>query len=359
MDNIFWIAIVAWLVLLAQGLFLGGLSLRKLSYERSFSKATAYEGETIEMIEVISNRKIFPVPWLRVESRIPRELAIVGQREEGDVAGELYHRSPFTLSPYQKITRRHKILCTHRGFYTASSATITSGDLFNLNTNARGVDTRCTVAVYPAPVDVDDVPLPSLKYQGELVVRRYILPDTFLYGGIRDYVVGDPMKSVHWGASAATGSLKVKQHDYTASPKLLILLNVQPKEDVWGDISKDDAPYIEYGIRVAASLAEKLIENGIEVGFATNGRAAHGVEETVFVAPAATYEHHQALLDTMARMEVVRQRSFHMFMDELPTFKEYDVLIMSCYRSELIESAAADMAARGNSVGYFMLKEGA
>jgi len=56
-------------------------------------------------------------------------------------------------------------------------------------------------------------------------------------------------------------------------------------------------------------------------------------------------------------MTIYRQRSFHQFLADLPPFKETDVLIITCYRSELIDEAADTLRARGNSVGYHLLRE--
>ena len=44
--------------------------LSRVSLERSFDTMHANFGQSIHMIEKISNRKLLPVPWLKVESRI-------------------------------------------------------------------------------------------------------------------------------------------------------------------------------------------------------------------------------------------------------------------------------------------------
>ncbi|MBQ4638317.1 MAG: DUF58 domain-containing protein [Clostridia bacterium] len=357
MTNILWIALLVAVMVLIQSLLLSKLALKNVSYTRTFSKTKLYEGEELEMIEVISNRKLLPVPWIRVETRLPRELRIVGNDNQYDIQGDMYHRSAFTLAPYQQITRRHRVKVLKRGYYSASTASLTSGDLFGMSNCSKQVELDLFVTCYPAPVPVEDIPLPSLKWQGELVVKRYIMPDVFLYGGIRDYTIGDPIKTVHWGATASTGVLKVKQNDYTAQPRLLIALNVQPTESVWGEVSPSDMPDIERGIALASSLAAYLLENGLEVGFATNGRYK-STEDTVYIEPANSYEQGQLLLDCFAKLQVYRQRSFHQFLESLPNFRECDVLVITCYVNKEIEDAAADIRSKGNSVGYYMLRSG-
>ena len=354
MGSVLWILLCTGIVILVQARLFSKQAFRGVSYERYFTKSKLYEGEEMELVEVIANRKLLPIPWIRIEARMPRQLQLTDLSDELEVEGDMYHRSSFTLAPYQRITRRHRIKCLARGYYVAESAVMTSGDLFSLSTVSRKIDFKNEVLVYPAPVQVQDLPLPSLKWQGDLVVKRYIMPDMFLYGGIRDYQMGDSIKSIHWGASAATGTLKVKQNDYTAMPRLLIILNAQSSESVWGENPKQDLPDLEEGVRIAASLSAYLIQNGIEVGFASNGRYMQS-EDTIYIEPACSSEQNELLLDCFARMRLFRQRSFHQFLTDLPVFKEMDVLVLTRYRSPLADDAAADIVTRGNSLSYYML----
>ncbi len=358
MQNVFWVAASALILIGVQIILLGHFSVSRVTYRRYFTKSKLFEGEEMEMVEIIANNKLLPAPWILVESRVPKELSIVGAKQDLDVEGELYHRSAFTLSPFQQITRRHRVKCVSRGHYRATSAVLTGGDLLGIYKQTANAQLESSVTVYPAPINAQNIPLPSLKWQGDLIVKRYILPDVFIYGGIRDYAMGDPMKSIHWGASAATGSLKVKQFDFTASPKLLMILNTQPAENVWGEIPMADRPLIEEGIRVATSIALHLLNSGVEVGFATNG-AMIDSKEDVFISPSCSYEQREVLLDCFAKLRVTRKHSFHQFLADLPPFKEHDVLLITCYRSQLLDDICADIALRGNSIDYYMLKEDA
>ena len=110
------------------GMLIAKVGLRGLTCTRSFSRPAAYEGETGEMIEVVRNDRPMIIPWLRVESRISRHLQF-GRQENLDVSGSMYHKSLFTLMPYQRITRRHRVRFLHRGAYDIGSACLTAGDV--------------------------------------------------------------------------------------------------------------------------------------------------------------------------------------------------------------------------------------
>ena len=65
-----WFAIVIGLFSLIQMQFFFFTGLRKIYYRRYFNKTSVFEGESAEMVEILENRKLAPVPWLRVESSI-------------------------------------------------------------------------------------------------------------------------------------------------------------------------------------------------------------------------------------------------------------------------------------------------
>lgn len=354
--NILWLLLVGGALIFLQSLIIGR-GAAKLEYKRYFSRAKVFEGESVEMVEVLYNRRFLPLPYLRVESRISPELLFSSQQNL-EIAENLYHRSVFFIGPYSRITRRHQVLCSRRGYYNVSSVTLTSGDLFNIKQTTRSLDVNLHVTVYPKIIDLRESALPSSRFMGDLVVKRWIAPDPFLYSGIRDYRMGDPMKDVHWLASARTGRLMVKLRDFTASPKLMVLLNIQPKETLWAELGTAERESIEHGVKLAASIMMQAVDAGVETGFASNGNLRGEQYHTVLVPPAATREHREALLETLARLELHRVRSCHTFLSELPISGDTDYLLITSYRSELVDERITALRARGNTADYIMLGEG-
>ena len=97
------IILVFFLLAGVQALCLALFGLRGFSYERSFSRPAAFEGEQIELIEVIRNRSPFLLPWVRLEMRIPPSF-LFSTKEEVDIRGNNYHKSVFTLTPFSQVT---------------------------------------------------------------------------------------------------------------------------------------------------------------------------------------------------------------------------------------------------------------
>ncbi|HHW22238.1 MAG TPA: DUF58 domain-containing protein, partial [Clostridiaceae bacterium] len=71
---VFRLIIAALVVLLAEAYLIFKYGLKKVSLERSFDTIHAACGQEIHLIEKISNNKIMPVPCLKVESRVDKNL---------------------------------------------------------------------------------------------------------------------------------------------------------------------------------------------------------------------------------------------------------------------------------------------
>ena len=362
--NIVWILLVAGALLVAQSVFFSLTSLRRIQYTRSFSRQTAYEGDEVELIEVIRNAKPVPVPWLRVESRISPFLRFGrgegNESEEREISASRYHRSVFYLGAMRQVTRRHRVACLKRGHYEVGSVALTAGDLFGVSNSSRQMSLPCQIDVYPRILSEEELATPSTRWQGDLAVRRWIMPDPFLTAGIRDYQPGDPMRDIHWRATARTGSLQVKVRDYTADPRVLVLLNVQTSEKQWGDLMDYEQEGIEQGIRIAATLCLRALSAGVEAGFASNAclEGDKGTGRTVFVPARRSQAQADVLLSTLARLIVHREVSFPTFLDGLTLPPGLDVVILSTYESEEIESRMKKLRAGGNSVTLLKLERG-
>ena len=359
--SVLWLVVMTIAFAVIQAAVFGHFNFRKLTYSRSFDRTHAFEGEKAELLESIENKKMLPVPWLRAESRIPKQLAFEKEQLDAhEVSGGLYHKSIFYLSPMLKITRHHEVLLKKRGAYDAGSVVITCGDLFSMSKRERQMKLDCAITVYPKILSEDELPDPAHKWLGDLTVRRWIMPDPFLVNGIRDYRAGDSMKDVHWRASARTGDLRVKVHDFTSDPRAMVVLNIQTSDNQWADVGEGEAENMEQAIRIAATMCVRALSNGMQAGFSSNaclnGMAGKG--ECVFVPSRSGNEQMDLILDTMARMMLHRELSFQTYLDGLMHLTGEDILILSFYETDEIREKMNELRMRGNTVDLLLLKRG-
>jgi len=328
-------------------------ALKGLQCSRSFSTPAAHEGETAEVIEVVRNDRPLLIPWLRLESRISSHLHF-GRQENLGVSGEMYHRSLFMLMPYQQITRRHKVHLARRGSYDIGNATLTAGDLMGFACATMEQHGSVPILVYPRLLDPSEVPEPFYRLLGETIVPRQLLQDPFLVNGIRPYQFRDNVRDIHWAATARTGELQVRTHDFTAQTRLMVVVNAQLSYHQWGSLMEYEQGPVEYAISMAATLCTQVLRSGLPCGFAAN-MPQIGEEFCTVLPPSAGSAREEELLAAMARLKIRFIKNFHEFLDELMGMTGVDFLLITAYTCPEIEERIEELRQRGNTVHVHML----
>ena len=342
---------------IAYGRLLEHVALRGLTCTRAFSRREVFEGDEGELVEVISNDRPLIVPWLRVESRISRHLQF-GSQENLDVSGSMYHKSLFTLMPYQRITRRHRVKFLHRGEYNIGSASLTAGDVTGFFQCSREQRLDAPVTVYPRLLDDRDLPMPFSRLIGEMMLERQLQRDPFLINGIRPYRPGDPVRDIHWPATARMGELHVRVHDFSAQTRLMVVFNAQLKENQWDNLMEYEQDLIEREISMAATLCVRALRAGLTAGFAANMPIGVSEESTVLL-PSGGEAREEELLTAFARLRILRTRSFNTFLEELSGLSGLDMVVLSPYDSGELQLRLEALRSRGNTVRLHVMEGGA
>jgi uncharacterized protein (DUF58 family) len=357
--GITWVIIICAVIIVIQSYILGGWALTRVSYTRDFNKATCYVGDTVEIVEVITNAKPLPVIWLRMESTIDASLQFRGVTGIDIHEGERsqYHKSFFTLFPYRRIRRRHEVRCAKRGIYRMESVVMTAGDLLGIRTRSRKISLQADLVVYPSIIPMQEVPLPSHNWQGDISVRRWIVDDPFIISGVREYRAGDGMNQISWKATARTGQLQVYQRDFTSDHRLVVLLNIEVTEAMW-DFVTDEA-LIERGITYAATIITGAISQGMTAGFAHNAHSLERNVETFRLPSHGGNEHLLTILDAMSRIQMKRKIAFHSLLEEelAENAERNDYMIITAHITPIIANHIDRMRAMGHSVQVLSLEK--
>jgi uncharacterized protein (DUF58 family) len=198
---------------------------------------------------------------------------------------------------YQKLTKTMAFYCSQRGYYTINRMDIVCSNLFMTSEEVETFDLDIHLYVYPKPVDFLKFDITFSKMLGTVLTRRFINEDPFEFHNIREYQLFDNLKSINWKASAKTDSLKVNVHDYTSSQQVQIMINTQP-ETIW---KYDELS--EESIRIAASLAQSLIEKGIPVSIYTNGKDVV-TKEAIEVPAGSGGNHFRTIQESLSRIDL-------------------------------------------------------
>ncbi|MBP3963340.1 DUF58 domain-containing protein [Paenibacillus lignilyticus] len=352
--GIHWYILSALFVILVQRYVFRYFGMKGVTYSRTFSVATCFEGDRIEMVERLVNRKLVPVPWLRVESLLHTGLKFESDTNFAVSHGQFYqnHRSLFSLMGNKQLKRRHTVLAASRGCYRLTSASLTFGDLFGMFSSWRSVPLEVELLVYPQPADRSLIQLPSRSWQGDIAVRRWIVEDPFYISGVREYRPGDSFKMINWSATARTGAMQVHRRDYTADYRLIVLLNVEDHAGMWEAVNHP--ALIEEGIRYAAAILQYATEQGVETAFASNGHELDHPESVMKVERGSGSEHLTHLYGQLAKLVIVRTQPFDAMVQQLSSEWEErcDVVIISAFMSDPIEREMAKLRGDGHSVDW-------
>ena len=357
--TVFWLLLVVILLALGQVWLYGKCALRRIRYERHFEKNRIFAGETVRLVETIENDKLLPLPWLRVETAVSPELRF-GQEADVHVSGERFHRSVFFLGPFKRITRRHHVTPRRRGWYDCRLVSLTAGDLLGLGSPSKDLLCDSLLMVYPRVAQPDELPYEALRWQGEVSVRRWTDPDPILSTGVREYRSGDSRRDISWRMSARMDELYVHQRDYTVEPRLLLLFNVQIREDLWGGMEPKQVEVIEQGLSLAAALCSWGTRNGYSAGLRANAGSQLSEDKSELISIDPGEVGLEGLLEALALLRIeMRMRYMNLLQAEIDRGStELDILCVSAYWSEALEEKAAVLRRMGNRVQHIPIRGG-
>ena len=275
-------------------------ALHGLRAERRLTYARVFPDDPVELVVRLENRKLLPLPWVEVAQFLPAGLLAEGASPRSIARASLLWN--------QAATFRLPLVGRKRGYYRLRPGVIMSGDPFGVYPRQQALSGANGLIVYPRLLSLVDIGLASTSLFGEITRTRQLLQDPTNNVGTRDYAPGDPVRHVHWKATAKRQHLQVKVFAPSTSLHVVLLLAV----DSFIGRSEED---LELAISAAASLAFRINGEQSPVGLLTNARLATGGGEA-HLAPYAGEEHLARILETLAVVTGAATRPFEDFLDE-------------------------------------------
>jgi uncharacterized protein (DUF58 family) len=229
-----------WLLLLSAlllgvaivGSLLPGRMVRGLEVERR-APAEAFQGDEVPVEVVVVNRGR-------------------GTKLSVEVEDEHVARTQLFLDrvgPGERLARGTARRAARRGVQEGSTASVRSAAPFGVAERRRTLPVPGTTVVYPAVVELGDLPLlasvPSHEHAIHGSPRRGHGPE---YLGIREYRTGDSLRHVHWPSTARTGTMMVREFEEERTRRLAIVV------DTWADAGTEETP-LDVCCSAAASVA--------------------------------------------------------------------------------------------------------
>ena len=250
------------------------LCLKGLTCERQLSERRVFPGEEVVLTLRVMNRKPLPLPWVEVRDEMPAALSPARPPGDPRASAPLPERPGFValsqstpLPWYAAASFTSRLQSSARGYYQLGPLSVTSGDIFGLHPRTRVQPDLDYLIVYPRTYALSELGLTSLSPLGNNKSELRMFADPSRLLGVREYVLGDSPRRIHWKASARTRALQVKVFESTTDLKVSVFLAV----DTFAGLSSDD---FELGISTAASVARHLLESDIQTGLFVNTKLA-------------------------------------------------------------------------------------
>jgi uncharacterized protein (DUF58 family) len=181
------------------------------------------------------------------------------------------------VKPKDWIQWNTTAICSHRGEFSLGPTTLHTCDPFGLF--------RVTLH-YPSTVDLivlpPVLPLPSMDIVpggrvGEGALLSNVIERSVSASSVREYIPGDSLRWIHWPTSARRDEFYVRVFDATPSGDWWILLDMDRTVHFGEELDATE----EYGVVLAASLANQGLRAGQAVGFISHE------ENLIWIPPLA------------------------------------------------------------------------
>lgn len=331
-------------------------ALGRVGYERSLNQSRAFPGDELELSIRLTNRKPLPLASLEVFDGLPAKLQITGKiLAGGPRRGGVLHRRT-SLRWYESVVWRYRLTPEARGTYRLGPVQLRSGDPFGLYSTDATHEVYTTLLVYPRPLPLADLGLPARNAVGDTRAPA-LLRDPMRVIGVRDYAPSDPLKDVHWGATARTGTLQSRVYEPTTSRVLAIFLDLDTFEYYYEGL---DPALVERMISATATVAQTGLAAGQAVGLYVNGAPAE--HEHLARLPAGRNPAQLGLImETLARLTAYSvtpiSRLLRLSASEL--HPGATVLLISAVNSAANRAALLRLRDPGYQVAWLYMGQGA
>ncbi|MGD8464427.1 MAG: DUF58 domain-containing protein [Anaerolineae bacterium] len=246
-------------------------------------------GDLLEERFTLRNKSMFPVLWIEIE-------------DHSDLPGYSAH-TVRSVDGTQTVHWRTEGICRQRGLFTLGPWQARLSDPFGIFDITFDYPVSRNILVYPPVVRLPTLILPRGAATGTGRTSRRALEVTTNAAGIRAYAPGDSLNQIHWRSTARQDNLMVKTFDLEPSGDLWIVLDM----DASVQAGEGEESTEEYGVILAASLADRTIRENRAVGlvaYGTQPETAGDEPEPLptLVMPQKGRAHQWSILQALARV---------------------------------------------------------
>lgn len=166
------------------------------------------------------------------------------------------------LRPGKDTTENYPVPTRRRGIVLVGPLRVTRGDPLGLVSLARTYGETAAVWVHPRIHLLRAVPAGMARSLDGRIDK--VPHGTITFDSLREYVVGDELRRVHWRSSAKVGELMVREQLDTSEPTIVLLLD--DRSSAHPDVRDGTAESFEAACEAAASIVAAAVREDLPVG---------------------------------------------------------------------------------------------
>lgn len=343
------VIIIIAMIVAVEVLLFGKYALKGIQYAVMVNKNEVYEGDVIELTEVVENRRLVALPWIKTELSASRWLAFFKKDSAAQTLNSENSFIPgvFSLKPRSKCTRVRKIKCIKRGVFSFDNTIITATDILGLVRVTQSVPVNISITVLPTASDGKDAVLSFNEPIGEISVKRFINEDPFIISGSREYTGREPLNRINWNYTASQNKLIVCNNEYSTSRTTLIVMNMQRKGVA--PVTCTNIRDVEAFIKLSVKLMWDSVYSGCTAAFATNGSKRSGIATNLI----RTNEGCETALRVLASLENNCECDFEEFTENINISIFTDIFILTSYIDDFMLEFADKKRRNGINVVFY------
>lgn len=290
--------------------------LQSITFERRIGTDRAVWGDQVPMEIEVWNRKLLPVPLLTADDHVTDTLRVVGHTlgpSERPGRGTL--RNAWSLLWFERVVRRLTIEARRRGVFLFGPVRLTVSDLFDRGTRSEERDLPAELLVRPRSVPVRSMER-AMAPLGSHQVPASLFTDPARFAGVRPYQRGDPIRRIHWRATARARTPVSRRYEPVRERQVLIAVDLQTVPGAYWLMVFDDEQ-VEALCVAASSLARRILRDGAACGLLLGTQLAGG-RRWAYVPPTAAPGQLGRIDDVLARVQPIVSLPFETLLDAVP-----------------------------------------
>lgn len=182
--------------------------------ELQLPKVEVMAGEEIKIKYSIANNLPIYFPWLELDNQLVYRLT--GKKEEKVI---------FPLAPRDMIKGETVAVCRRRGLFEVGTMQLIIKDPMSFYSLSKKINDPIKLKIFPQITTLHHFNIKASQQIGDLRVRDPLFQDISEISDIKQYQQGDPIKKIHWGASARAGQLMVKNYEQRGDTQIVLLID--------------------------------------------------------------------------------------------------------------------------------------